>query len=399
MRIATITSGHIPSAWAHSINFVRQASAFQRIGHDVTVYSVLREQESAAVEGEDLSEFYGIEAVKFAFEKEAGWQYYIERPLVQKLFFGFQKVSKQRFFPLSKGQKRIAKRVAESNIDMVYCRCFDVVPELVRQKVPVVFESHNLKISPQRPIVKQILALADSEYLGGLVVLSKPVKAVWESFGFPAHKIHVMPTGVNLLRYAPDQLEGKRSSIRASLGWTEQDYVAAYTGHLYRGRGMEYILEAARQTPEIKYLIVGGRPDDVAYYQEMGKELANVHFTGLVPNGEVPAFTEAADVLLMPYTRDTPTWRQMSPVKLYEYMAAGRPIISTDLPPLLEALDAEEEALFVPEKDGKALVEAILRLQAEPELARKLSENNLVSVTKHSLAARAQRIVEIGLGR
>ena len=126
--------------------------------------------------------------------------------------------------------------------------------------------------------------------------------------------------------------------------------------------------------------------------------LYNIVFTGFVPNGDVPFYTEAADALLMPYTRETTTWREMSPVKLYEYLAAGRPIISTDLPNLQEMLAAEKEALFVPENDGNAISEALERLKARPELVTEIAENNTRRAEQHSQVARAKALIQIGLG-
>lgn len=397
IRIAAITAGHIPSRWAHSINFVRQAYAFQRAGYNATLYSVLREEESKVKGSVDIQELYGVGHLDIEYFTEPGWQFYIERTWIQKVFYGIQKLTKYRFHPRSKGSIGLAKKAIAAKVDIAHCRSFDVVPTLVRGGIPTILETHGLNIHHRRPIFQEVIAESHRDGLKGLVVPTKPVGDAWEKLGFPKEKIFLLPNGVDLTRYSPENLAGKRNGIRQELGIAEDAFVAAYTGHLYTGRGIEEIIEAARLCPDVQFLIVGGRQEDVDRYKAMAADVPHMIFTGFVPNGEVPFYTEASDVLLMPYTRDTSTWREMSPVKMYEYLAAGRPIITTDLPNLKEMLKEGEEALFVPEKEGKPLAEAILQLQADPALFKKISDNNAERAKHHSLVARAEALVSIGL--
>ena len=78
-------------------------------------------------------------------------------------------------------------------------------------------------------------------------------------------------------------------------------------------------------------MIIGGTDEDVLYYKSINKS-SNVIFTGHIANSLIPNYAIMSDILLMPYTKDTPTWRHMSPMKMFEYIATGNPIIATDLP-------------------------------------------------------------------
>jgi glycosyltransferase involved in cell wall biosynthesis len=118
-----------------------------------------------------------------------------------------------------------------------------------------------------------------------------------------------------------------------------------YAGHLYPGKGMEMIAELARLRPDWDFLVLGGRPGDVAQWQSSTGRQSNIEFTGMVPHAEVRARLAGADVVLAPYAEtvnvsdgrlDVAKW--MSPLKLFEYMAMAKPMVASDLPVIREVL-------------------------------------------------------------
>jgi Glycosyltransferase len=125
------------------------------------------------------------------------------------------------------------------------------------------------------------------------------------------------------------------------------------TGHLYAGRGADLFLALAAKFPGVSFLWVGGRPADVNYWKTQASQqaLANVTFTGFVTNDRIPLYQASADLLLMPYERTISgssggnTVDVCSPMKMFEYLAAGRTIVTSDLPVLREVLD-ENTAVF-----------------------------------------------------
>ena len=136
-----------------------------------------------------------------------------------------------------------------------------------------------------------------------------------------------------------------------------------YCGNTYRGRGLEILVRAAAQMPEVEFLIVGGRERDNALWREMARQegSANFRIEGFVRQREVPSYLLASDVLVMPYSskvtiRDgTEAGKFTSPLKLFEYMAAGKPIVATGVPSVLEILRPGQNSVVTPPDNGGSL--------------------------------------------
>jgi glycosyltransferase involved in cell wall biosynthesis len=215
----------------------------------------------------------------------------------------------------------------------------------------------------------------------------------------PPGFVVIAPDGVDLERYRdlPEPSQARRDLPLA----LPERFTAGYTGHLYAGRGTEILLGLARRLPEITLLLVGGEPKDVARLQSEAQlaGLNNAVFTGFVPNAELPSYQAACDVLLMPYQRQVAgssggdIARYLSPMKLFEYMACGRPILSSDLPVLQEVLNPEN-ARLLPADDLDAWVAALQELAASPEICLRLSTRARRDVAAYTWERRAARILE-----
>jgi glycosyltransferase involved in cell wall biosynthesis len=111
-----------------------------------------------------------------------------------------------------------------------------------------------------------------------------------------------------------------------------------------------------------------------------------------VPPADVAPYLKAADVLVLPNTATLVSRTYTSPLKLFEYMAAGRPIIASDLPAFREVLRDEENALLVPPENPEALASAAVRLIRDPELSERLARRAFDDVEAYSWAKRAERL-------
>jgi glycosyltransferase involved in cell wall biosynthesis len=170
------------------------------------------------------------------------------------------------------------------------------------------------------------------------------------------------------------------------------------TGHLYAGRGADTFLTLAKFLARAQFVWVGGRPDDIEKWKQRA-ESDNVTFTGFIPNRELPLYQSAADVLLMPYSRSimgssgsADSAAVASPMKMFEYMAAGRAIVSSDLPVIREVLN-EKNALFCnPEEvgDWRLAIESLLQDGAR---RMELGEKARQDVQGYTWVARARRIM------
>jgi len=171
----------------------------------------------------------------------------------------------------------------------------------------------------------------------------------------------------------------------------------AYAGHLYAWKGVDVLLEALARLPDVRGLIVGGHraEPDLARTQSLAERLGlgeRVTFTGLVEPARVPDLLSQADVLVLPNTASAISTRFTSPLKLFEYMAARRPIVASDLPSIREILRDGENALLVSAGNADALAAAIDRLLADRDLAARLARAAFDEVPLYSWERRAERL-------
>jgi glycosyltransferase involved in cell wall biosynthesis len=204
----------------------------------------------------------------------------------------------------------------------------------------------------------------------------------------------IAPNGVDLDRF---ESLADIEAARRELGFPEKTTVAC-TGHLYAGRGADLFLKLASIFPQEHFLWVGGRPDDVAAWRSRAADegLNNVTFTGFVPNQDLPLYQAAADILLMPYGPNIAgssggnSADICSPMKMFEYLASGRAIITSDLPVIREILD-ERNAVFCPPEDLSAWKDALEKLLASPEQRETLAQHARSDAERYTWLARSQK--------
>ena len=232
---------------------------------------------------------------------------------------------------------------------------------------------------------------------GRLFTISEPLQEIYRrDYGLVTH---VAPDAVDMSRFNPLLTTAQ---AREQLGLESGPWVV-YVGGLYEGRGLESLFTAVSGLP-VNLLIVGGRsPEEVAAWRERAKSLGatRIRFEGYQPPARVPLYLFAADVLAMPYGKrvmtpsgeDIAEW--ISPMKLFEYLAAGRPIVSSDLPVLRRVLTHERNALLSAADDAAELRTSIERILREPALAERLAAAACQTAGRYTWAARAKHILEL----
>ncbi len=204
----------------------------------------------------------------------------------------------------------------------------------------------------------------------------------------------VAPNGVDLERYAElPEPEAARRQLDLP-----DHFTAVYTGHLYPGRGAELMFALARALPQVMFLLAGGNPQTVAEWRQRARTdgVGNLKFLGFLPQRDLPAYQAAGDVLLMPYGERVEvsgggdSSAVASPMKAFEYMAAGRAILSSDLPVLREILD-EAWAVLLPPDDVERWQRAIESLRQDEDRRRQLGARAREQAEKHSWVSRARR--------
>lgn len=174
-------------------------------------------------------------------------------------------------------------------------------------------------------------------------------------------------------------------------------FTIAYAGHLYPWKGVDVLIDALADLPEAVARIVGGQPgehDHVrldARARELGVD-ARVTFTGWLPPASVTAELARAHALALPNPRLHTSERYTSPLKLFEYLAAGRPIVASDLAALREVLRDGDNALLVEPGSAAALAGAVQRLIADPALGARLGRQAFEDAGYYGWATRAERV-------
>jgi len=213
-----------------------------------------------------------------------------------------------------------------------------------------------------------------------------------QHFAVPAERIAVVPDGTTP---PGSSLPARDPSARR----------VVYAGQLYRWKGVDVLLDAIAQVPEATLTIVGGSGDpddpDLAACRARAAELGiadRVELAGFVPHAQVRDRLSGAAVAVVPLPDNLMARYFPSPLKLFDYMAAGVPIVASDLPSLQEVLGDGDNALLVPPGDPRALANAIRRLLVNPGLADRLRRTAYQNVQAFTWDARATRIIE-ALGR
>lgn len=182
-----------------------------------------------------------------------------------------------------------------------------------------------------------------------------------------------------------------REEAREKLGLPRDGRFAVYTGHLYEWKGVSTLARAAELMPEVAVYVVGGTDYDLGRFRAKFGHLKNLHIVGHRAHSEMPLWQRAADVLVLPNTAtEEISSHHTSPMKLFEYMASGTPVVASDLPSI--AGIARGRAVLVKPDDPASLsagITHVLTDGAEDEAAEARAW-----VQDHTWQKRAKRILE-----
>lgn len=150
-----------------------------------------------------------------------------------------------------------------------------------------------------------------------------------------------------------------------------------YAGSALRGKGVEQVIACARILTDCTFHLIGPSEKEC---QGMRPLPANLRIHGYCPAPEVMARIKSMDALLLPNQRSViirsgaDIGQHTSPLKLFEYLASGRPIVASDLPVFHNILKDRENALLAPPQDTLAFCNALRQLRSQPALAHELGE-------------------------
>src|SRR5574341_1381011 len=367
MNIVAIAGSTIPSDTANSLQVMKACQALVQLRHAVTLLVPGLQNTSL-----NLQAHYGLQS-EFPIE----W---------------LSSTSRRMF------TWHAVRRAGVLKADLLYVWFPQSAVFGLLSGLPVILELHSQPTGPLGPIWHR--AFANLRRRKRLVSITHALVDILERdfhLHFHPDEIVIAPNGVDLERFAslPDP-----ATARRQIGIREAPTIMC-TGHLYAGRGANLFLLLAKSLPRAHFVWVGGRPQDIATWKQSAQTdgIANVTFAGFIPNRDLPLYQAAADVLLMPYSRSimgssgtADSASVASPMKMFEYMASGRAIVSADLPVIREVLN-EKNAVFC-EPDAFASWKPALENLLNDEAQRlSLGKQARQDVQGYTWFARAERIL------
>jgi glycosyltransferase involved in cell wall biosynthesis len=160
---------------------------------------------------------------------------------------------------------------------------------------------------------------------------------------------------------------------------------------------VDILVRALAVAPDLRGLIVGGHPAeaDRARIEGLARQCGvttRLEITGLIPQRDVAARLADATMLVLPNVASTISERYTSPLKLFEYLALGLPIVASDLASIREVLEHGRTALLVPPGDADALAAAMTRLAGDPALSASLGAAARALAREYTWERRAERL-------
>ncbi|QDV71422.1 putative glycosyl transferase [Rosistilla carotiformis] len=339
MKIFYISGAVIPSRKANSIQVMRMCEAFSQIGHDVTLFS----GSGNATDGETDFAGYGVES---------------NFTIIKRLRPGIP-IAKSLIYAVD-----VWRAVSSSRYpDLFYAREPYALAGLCHLGIPFLYEAHSPPVGPRKWIENRIFR---SHCFRRLIVISESLRREYVRLypWLPAKAITVAHDAAQPYRRA-----GSNDTPVIS-GQRDGCIQVGYVGHLYRGRGIEVIIQLAKRFPDSDFHVVGGDRKDILRWIASTGSIQNIYFHGFAPPSQCDKYLTSFDVVLAPYQRNvfvsggkTETSRWMSPLKIFEYMSAGKAIIASDLPVLREVLEHDHNCLLVEPDNIEAWSAAIERLK------------------------------------
>ena len=389
-KLLYISTMRLPTEKAHGLQIMQNCEAFADAGCDVTLWVARRwnTREMRAVA--DPFQYYGVSA-----------NFKLRRIPCIDLF---------PLFPADSAGARLAFYILQlsyalasvilllfTRADIYFSRDAIIMSLLSRLRAPssLAYEAHQFPASGrgaalQRQVVTRV---------GSVIAVTPRLREdLLRQRGADLGRTIVAHDGIRKARF--EQLPD-RATARRQIGWTQEAFIVGYVGRLHTlgmDKGVGTLVDALATIEGAHLALVGG-PDDMAdclrnRWRELGLPPERFLYAGHVPPAEVPLYLSAFDVCALPLPAETHFAQYASPMKLFEYMAAGRAIVASDLPSWADVATDGETALLLPPDDVAAWSKAIEGLRRDCDLRMRLGKRARErALERYSWDVRAQRIL------
>ncbi|OGJ62182.1 hypothetical protein A3C37_01690 [Candidatus Peribacteria bacterium RIFCSPHIGHO2_02_FULL_53_20] len=380
MRITYVTHTRFPTEKAHGYQVAQVCHAIAALDHEVTLVTPT----VGAVPLESAFSFYGIPE-SFRIVRLQQFDALSSAFVPGHLAFAVAMLSYR---------SALKKFFATFPADILYVRSPVLLPALLDTKIPIILELHTLP----RFFKRRFVRMANRCRL--TICLTRAMRDELLSWGCDPRRMLVEGDGVDLERFynLPES------------GLAKQDWslppdrtVIGYVGSLVTRdtmeKGVAELIDAVallrKQGLPVFCWIVGGPSTWLGTYkrqaQERGLTAQDIHFQGSVPVRRVPSAIAACDVCVYPAPKSRHPYflRDTSPLKLFEYLAARKPIVCADLPPIRDIV-SDRIVHFCAPGDAASLAEAIVNAIEHP---LRNPEERAEIVHRHSWVQRMERIL------
>ncbi|MEO1374000.1 MAG: glycosyltransferase family 4 protein [Cyanobacteria bacterium J06635_10] len=212
---------------------------------------------------------------------------------------------------------------------IVHSRDWNFIEAAVKNGVPAIYEHHHHENKPflqeivQNPLFQIAVTVADT------------VRESMIANGMPAEKVIKLHNGYNHL-FMERHLE-VAAEWRKKLLQNGREKLVVYSGALEQFKGIDILIEVAKELPNVQFACAGGKDKKVKHYQQLAqeKQVDNITFLGFILQQELASLLQAADILAHPHCSGKAA-TFTSPLKLFDYFASGTPIVATRIPSLRE---------------------------------------------------------------
>lgn len=387
-KLIYVTNVRLPTEKAHGLQIMKSCEAFKKIGIDLElIVPNLRSKIK-----ESPFSYYGIKE-KFPIKKV-----FVLEVLPFQKWFGSWLGYIQNFSFTKTAFTYLFFRGLLNRKSIFYSRDYMTLFFLCLWGLSPIAEIHDYRSKKYKWAIGFILRKSKK-----IIVNSEgTLKALEKHYDIDKSKVLVISNGVDLDFF---NIPESKQEARKKLGIPQNKKVVAYIGRLETvgmEKGVSCLLKAfsfLRDRTSILY-IVGGPDSMIEKYKSESFDLAvpkeRLVFTGYLPYSKIPLYLRAVDVVVIPLP-DNRHAATTSPIKLFEFLAAGKTIVASDLPSLRKYL-SEKNAMFFKPGDSRDLAKKLQIVLSDKDLSEKLSKQALEDSKKYTWVKRAEKIKEFIYG-
>ena len=308
--------------------------------------------------------------------------------------------------PLPKKSKikyiiQLLKLVTRHHFDIVYTRNImkGIIGLLIKKvcKSKLVFEVNGISQDERRLIEKQLtkrkkLNSIKTKFFGyleifvirkadAIIAVTQGIKDYLINHGVDKNKVWVIENGANTELFKPIKNSDILKKFKNKLHINEDENVVSFVGNLAPWQGVEYLIHAAslivEKMQKTKFLIVGDgimREKLESFVKELNIE-HSIIFTGTAPYENVPEYINISDVCVAPFIRTRNESMGLSPLKIYEYLACGKPVVASNIKGVGNLLEDSNSGISVPSDNPNELAKAIIKLLKDKQLREQMGNN------------------------